>query len=124
MAAREPKQVQQLFAERFRAGDLDGLIELYEPDAVLVVQPGQVVRGTDAIREALGGYLALKGDFQLQPPQIVEAGDLALLCAQWTLDATGLDGQPLALRGATADVVRRQADGSWRFAIDNPFGGG
>jgi hypothetical protein len=27
------------------------------------------------------------------------------------------------MEGTTAEVVRRQADGTWRYAIDNPWGG-
>jgi ketosteroid isomerase-like protein len=48
------------------------------------------------------------------------SGDTALLVIDWTIDATGVDGKPLAVRGTSTDVVRRQADGSWRCIIDNP----
>ena len=124
MAAREPGAVHRLFAERFSAGDLDGLVALYEPDAVLVAQPGQVARGTEAIREALGGFLAHKGTFHLEPGGVFRAGDLALLVSSWTLKGTGPDGMPLDLAATTADVVRRQPDGTWLVAIDNPWGVG
>jgi ketosteroid isomerase-like protein len=30
----------------------------------------------------------------------------------------------VTLTGHNADVLRRQADGSWRFVIDNPWGTG
>jgi hypothetical protein len=32
------------------------------------------------------------------------------------------DGAPVTLAGQTADVVRRQPDGAWRYVIDAPFG--
>jgi hypothetical protein len=35
------------------------------------------------------------------------------------LDIPGSD----STEGTTAEVVRRQADGTWRYLIDNPFGG-
>lgn len=122
MAARGPEELHRLFAERFNAGDLEGLIALYEPGATLVPQPGQVVSGVEAIREALRGFLALKGTFQLTPTVAAQAGDLALLCSPWTLTATGPDGDPINLAGTTTDVARRQADGTWLVAIDNPWG--
>jgi ketosteroid isomerase-like protein len=52
----------------------------------------------------------------------LQNGDVALLVSDWTLTGTGADGNPTTLGGTTADVVRRQADGTWRYAIDNPLG--
>jgi ketosteroid isomerase-like protein len=41
----------------------------------------------------------------------------------WQIDFTDEDGQRQHLEGVGLDVMRRGADGVWRFAIDNPFGG-
>ncbi len=123
MSARTPEDVHRLFAERFQAGDVDGLLELYEPHALLVPQPGQVVSGKDAIGEALRAFVALKGRFDLRLERALAAGDIALLFSRWTLDATAPDGSPLTLAGQTSDVARRQADGTWLVVIDNPYGG-
>ena len=125
MAAREPEAVQRLWAARFKAGHLEGLLALYEPNATLMPQPGQAASGTAAIRGALGGFLGLKPTFDwLETKPAIRAGDLALLHSRWTLSGTGPDGRPLDLSGTTADVVRRQSDGTWLFAIDNPWGTG
>lgn len=35
---------------------------------------------------------------------------------------TGPTGDPVRLEERNADVLRRQADGTWRFLIDNPWG--
>ncbi len=125
MAAREPEEAHRLWAERFSGSDLEGLLVLYEPNATLMPQPGQAVSGTAAIREALGGFLGLKPTFDwVETKPAIRSGDLALLHSRWTLSGTGPDGSPLNLSGTTADVVRRQADGTWLFAIDNPWGTG
>lgn len=42
----------------------------------------------------------------------------------WSFDGTGPDGEPVRLTANNADVLRRQADGTWRFVIDNPWGVG
>ncbi len=52
----------------------------------------------------------------------VEASDLALVTTVWSFTGTGLDGEPVKLAAKSADVLRRQVDGSWRFLIDNPWG--
>ena len=58
----------------------------------------------------------------MSAPRILGTDELALLVADWTLDAKQPDGAPLRLAGQTADVVRRQSNGHWLFAIDSPFG--
>jgi ketosteroid isomerase-like protein len=53
--------------------------------------------------------------------KVVRTGeDLALVYNDWTLSATGPDGSPIQRSGKAIEVVRRQRDGSWRFAIDDP----
>jgi ketosteroid isomerase-like protein len=87
----------------------------------LIALPGQVVTGTEAIREALGASLALEPTFELEFNKAFEAGDLALLFSDWTLSTTDPDGNAVEIEGRTTDVARRQADGSWLFVIDDPY---
>ena len=123
MVEGRPVEVHTLFREAFNAGDLRGLMALYEPDAVLIPQPGaEPVRGARAIRAALRGFLALKGRVELQTKHVVEHGDIALLRAAWRLNGTGPDGAPVEMTHGSAEIVRRQPDGSWRYVIDHPFG--
>ncbi len=121
MTARTPADVDRLFAEAISRGDLDAALTYYEDEASLVPQPGQIVRGTAALHEAVSGLVALKGTLEITVEEVVEAGEIALLRSRWTLRGTGQDGQPVELAGAGAEVVRRQPDGSWRFVIDHPF---
>jgi ketosteroid isomerase-like protein len=65
MPATTPEQIHRLFEDAFNAGDIDGLMVLYEPDSVLVPQPGSVVQGSKQVRAALEGYLALRGRITL-----------------------------------------------------------
>ena len=81
-----------------------------------------MVAGEAAIRELIRGFLALGPRVELAVQQVVQTGDLTLLLSTWTLAGTGPDGAAVRLGGTTADVVRRQEDGSWRTVIDNPFG--
>jgi uncharacterized protein (TIGR02246 family) len=122
MSARTPKELHRLFAEALNAHDIEALMALFEPDATLMPQPGQVVTGTEAIREALSGFLALKPKFELEFKKAFQAGDIALLFSDWTLSGTDPDGNAIELAGRTSDVARRQSYGSGLFVIDNPFG--
>jgi uncharacterized protein (TIGR02246 family) len=111
-----------MFAEAFNAGDLESLMTLYAPDARLVPQPGQVVTGHAAIREALQGFLALQGQIRMETTYVVQAGDIALLRSQWHLTGKGADGQPLTIGAKSAEVIRQHSDGTWLFVIDHPYG--
>ena len=122
MTARTAPQVHELFARYFSAGDLDGLVSLYEPGATLVPQPGVVVSGHSGIRGALSDFLALKGKFELQLRTAFQSGDIALLLSTWSLKGSDASGAVVELSGQTADVVRQQADGTWLVVIDNPYG--
>jgi uncharacterized protein (TIGR02246 family) len=122
MAVRNPEDIHRAFTTAFNAGDLDGLMALYEPGASLAPAPGQTVSGTEAIRSALAEFLALQGQMTIMTLRIVPCGDLALLHGSWTLVGTGPDGKAVELEGRDTEVVRKQGDGGWRFIIDNPFG--
>jgi uncharacterized protein (TIGR02246 family) len=121
--ARTPEEVHRLWADYFVAGDLDGLVSLYEPEATFVAQSGACVTGRRAIREVLASFLALRRTFQIEIGRAVQSGDLALLASSWKL-AGEQRGAPYETRGRTADVVRRQPDGSWLYVIDSPYGEG
>jgi len=124
MTARTPEDVDRLFVEALNTGKLDALVALYEPNATLMPQPGKLVTGTAAIREALAQLLAGKPKMTLNPKLIAQSGDIAVLTAKWDLVMTGADGKPTQMSGRSAEVVRRQSDGRWLFVIDLPFGPG
>jgi uncharacterized protein (TIGR02246 family) len=122
MPAMTPEQIHRLFEDAFNDGDIDNLMLLYEPDAVLVPQPGSVATGTEQVRAALQGYLALNGRITLDTKLVLSVGDLAYMSNTWSLNGTGPDGSPLTLGATTAEVARRQPDGTWLYVIDNAWG--
>ncbi len=119
--ATEPGDVQQDFLQAFNAGDITALMAVYEPGAAFVAEPGQVVTETTGIRDALNGFLSMKGTLSLKKQTVVAAGDIALLHGEWDLQGTGPDGNPVEMTMRTSEVVRRQANGSWLYVIDNPY---
>ena len=107
--ALEPNDLGRFFVARANAGDVEGLVALYEPDAVLAVTAGRVATGRDQIRQTYRQLLADGPTFEPgQPHNALVNGDLALT-------STRLVGG-----GATAEVARRQPDGTWLWMIDRP----
>ena len=117
MGASRPGEASKLFESRFAAGDLEGLMELYEDNAVFTNAQGAHV-GSDAIRKVLAGYLSTGASIVMNESVEFETGELALVHWSWTM--TFPDER--VAEGATAEVLRRQDDGSWQFIIDNPDG--
>jgi len=117
-----PEQVLEAVVEGINTGNYDLLLSLYEPDAAFATGPGKLAHGLGDICQALDGFIALNGKLDLEVKRVLQVGDLALVAGQWSFTGTAPDGEPVKLEARNADVLRRQADGSWRFAIDNPWG--
>ena len=116
-----PEDFHQRFAEAFNTGAVQPLLEFYEPGASLVPQPDQVVSGHAAIAAALSQYQAL-GTMTAETRYCIQSADVALASASWSIEGTGPDGDPIAVRGTSADLLRRQGDGRWLLVVDHPFG--
>lgn len=99
---RTPEDCDRLFGEYATAGDLDGLVSLYEPGACLVGPDGSQAVGLEAIRAALSPFAGGSVAMHMNVVKKVDGGDVVVLTDEWR--ATG-----------------RQPDGSWRFVVDDPY---
>ena len=122
MPTATPEQVLETIVTGINSGDLDSLLPLYETDAAFVPEPGTLAHGAPGVSEALTGFISMNGKLDLEVTRVLEVDDLALVTGVWSFTGTGPDGEPVRLAARNADVLRRQADGTWRFVIDNPWG--
>jgi ketosteroid isomerase-like protein len=107
--ATQPEELSRLIVEHLNAGDVDRLVALYEPDAVLALRDGQVATGAEEIREAYERLVAGRPTFApgTQRPTL-RCGDLALTSSRLTNGVV------------TVEVARRQPDGTWLWVLDQP----
>lgn len=117
MAAQNAKDLIVLFSQRFSGGDIEGLLALYEDDAVFPTHHGTAT-GTDQIRAVLQGYIDSGAKLDFKGQVAFETGDLALIQNAWTL--TPVSGDQAT--GVTVEVARKQPDGHWKYVIDSPDG--
>lgn len=117
-AAKEPNDLERFFVERANAADVEGLVALYESNAILANGNGEVAIGPGQIREFFVRFLAdrprLDPGVQAAP---LYSGDLALTSSR------------LGNGDITAEIARRQPDGGWlrvvdRFALGKETQGG
>ncbi len=104
------------------AGNMDSILATYEPNAVLIGQPGMPVMGTAALREAFKQFLGLNPKITIVGQDVIQAGDIALHSYTWKMAGKAPDGSPVAQSGFSVVVLRKQPDGRWLMVIDNPFG--
>ncbi|MFC0843867.1 nuclear transport factor 2 family protein [Streptomyces noboritoensis] len=115
--AETPEQVGALFMEYLEAGDIEGLVSLYEPNAHFVPTPGTHLVGTAPIRKALQQLIDTGARLTLEPRAIRQVDDIALVSNTATL--TGVGPEPVV--STTTEVLRRQPDGGWAYVVDDPF---
>lgn len=117
MDSTRPELVSKLFEQFLEEGDIDGLVGLYEKGAVFADFDG-AAKGLADIRSAHQRFLDSGLTLTLKDSLVFEAGDIALVHWSWTV--VRRDGS--SSEGVSAEVFRRQADGSWKFVIDNSDG--
>ena len=106
--ANSPQDVANLVAQRLNRGDLDGIMALYEPNAGLAPQPGQVLQGAAAIREGFAGFIALKPSMNMESETVIQVDDLAIVYTKWSLSGTGPDGSAVNMHGQATDGSPRR----------------
>jgi ketosteroid isomerase-like protein len=117
----EPGQLSAAFEQAFNGGSLEAIRQLFEPNAMRVLAPGQYLTGEEMWKSAeqtLPDRLPVK----LSVRHIYTVGDTALMICDYVHEGTGPDGTHQRVEGTAADILRRGADGIWRCLISNPPG--
>lgn len=119
MSATRPEECDALFEKYVNESNLDALVDVYEPGAVLIPAPGQTATGHEEIRAALAPMLAAGMKVKLNVTQTVINGDIAVTYNDWT----GKAGE-VEMSGKAMEICRKQSDGTWKFIIDDPYARG
>lgn len=105
--ANSPNDIEKFFIERANAGDLEGLVALYESGAIIADGKDLIAIGEKQIREFFVQLLASHPQFETsQQADALCNGNIAL-----TSSKTG-NGD------ITAEIARRQPGGNWLWVVD------
>lgn len=119
MPATEPAELHTMFEAAINDKDAEALLALYEPDGVAVHLDGTHRTGPE-LRTMIDDLLATMAHIEGETRKVLVAGDVALMSASWRARLNTPDGEDQAT-GTTAEIARRQPDGTWRWIIDDPM---
>lgn len=101
--------------------NVDAFTTYYAADGVLMAPGEAMAKGRDAIHAAVAGMFGLPGfSLAFAPDQVTAKGDLAYEIGSYKLAMNDKAGKAQASTGKYVVVWARQADGSWKVAIDAP----
>ncbi len=118
----EPEGMVATLLERFNSGQVSAMMGIYAPEAVFIAKDGRTISDHAEIAAELERDLKLGLPLKARARHVFVAGDTAQIILDWSIDGTGADGKPVHLGGSASDILRRGADGRWRYIIDNNQG--
>jgi uncharacterized protein (TIGR02246 family) len=117
-----PEDVIPSLVERFNAGNLDAMMELYSPEAVFVGNDGRTITDRKEFAALFQRDMDLGVPLKAHVRHVFVGGDTAQIILDWSIDGTDADGKRVHVHGTASDIMRRGADGVWRYIIDNNQG--
>lgn len=104
--------------------DIDSIRRIYDQNAVLVAQPGRIVRGREEIAAYYSALFGMNIPMSVTTTAMhtLESDSLALLATRWTLEGTTPTGEKASIDRTASMVLRKAAGEDWKVCIDNPFG--
>jgi ketosteroid isomerase-like protein len=127
MGAPAPELVDHWLAKAFNSQDVEAAAAMYHPDASVVSLEqvhgsSSIARGSDAIRQLMGGYIGLKPHMDVVVHHTTVAGDFALCRSQWLISGVDKSGKAVEVHHHGMEVMRKLPNGEWVFFIDHPWG--
>lgn len=116
MPGTTPAELDLQFAAELNAGNLDGLMALFEENAVQVREDRAVTQGPAELRAVMRAFVEMRPQLDLEVTGVTPLDDdVALVADRWTMTAQGPEGDRIEMNGRGAHIARRQHDGRWLF---------
>lgn len=120
MPINHPSEIHDTFMNAVNAQDVEGLLAMYDTGGIAVQLDGGECSGSDAMRAMFADLTRSISTIEGATRKVLVSDDVALSSAAWTAEISLPDGSIITQHGTTAEVSRRQPDGTWRVVIDDP----
>jgi uncharacterized protein (TIGR02246 family) len=123
MNEKTPLQVIQELDEAFNCGDIDSILNFYEDDATIVIEPGRLATGKPELRRSFEWmFNNITGVAKQEKTHVIENGDLALFTSRWSLTGSTGEGTSIARESIATVILRKHPERGWRIVVDNSWG--
>jgi ketosteroid isomerase-like protein len=112
------KALDDNFTTMAMAGDFAGLVKAFYTDDAVFMAPNAPAATGHAEIEALLRTFPPMSNFTIQSDEVVGVGDLAYSRNHYSLTMTPPGGAAFMDSGKSMVILRKQADGSWKFVRD------
>ena len=114
------KMVDNAWKAAVLAGDLEAVVALYAPDAVVYPPDAFKIQGTEEIRAYWTGFLEAMTIQDVEFEGTFEThGDVSVGWGTWKLTAMPkAGGEPIMMAGRASTVVQK-IDGRWLYVLDH-----
>jgi uncharacterized protein (TIGR02246 family) len=107
------------FVQAYNRGDVASVAALYTDDAVLLPPNMEMLRGRQAIEAFWNGARQMGiREVILETASVEDSGQLAYEIGAYTLKIEPEGREATTDKGKYVVVWKRQADGSWKLAVD------
>ena len=101
--------------------NIDAWMAFYTDDAVLLPPNAPTATTKDAMRKGISDVLGLPDlsvSWKGTKTEVARSSDLAYTYGTYQLAWKGAKGKPMTEQGKYTEVWKKQADGSWKCAVD------
>ena len=109
------------FCRAAAARGAEGFVSFFAPDASILPAKSSVVTGIDALREVYRKVWATPGFSLAWKPlkaEMARSGDLGYTFGTYERKYRNAAGETVAETGKYMTIWKKQADGSWKAAVD------
>jgi ketosteroid isomerase-like protein len=115
------RQADSTWSKVTEAKQLDDHLAYYVEEAVVLAPNEPMASGKENIRKMMVDMFALPGfvvKWQATKVETPRSGDIAYSLGTYELSMNDPKGKPMEDRGKYVTVWKKQADGSWKVAVD------
>ena len=105
-------------AAAYNTGDLATVMSMYDLSGIIVPEPEKPVEGKEKFVEAIKAILSIKGKMEIKTVYCMQTGNIAVGRSEWNIT----DGNEVKVSAKGIEVMKQQADGTWKIVIDHAFG--
>jgi ketosteroid isomerase-like protein len=115
------RQADVAWSKVAEAKQMDDYYAYFLEDAVVLASNEPMATGKEAIQKMVGDLFAMPGfavKWQATKVEAARSGDLGYSVGTYELSMNDPNGMPMEDRGKYVTVWKKQADGSWKVAVD------